>query len=252
MKKLNFLLCLVLLAGFSSVKAQSIDKSNYIVIRNDVVKPSMTVQYEGSLADLSNFFSENNSKDVNYLTQLEDNYHYSHVTFINDLNDIEGGLKAYISGKKKSAEFDLIWNYLNESIESYSFYVVKYMPELSYVPDGKLWLEKAPYRNWNYYYFTPGTEDQAEQVIAAWKSLYEKKGVKSGFRVFKGVIGLDSPVYIFTTWGPNPHEYQKNLQETIELLGEDGTNLWMAMLALVRGVDNVEGWYLPQYSYQPE
>jgi hypothetical protein len=252
MKKINFLLCLVLLIGFSTANAQSIDKSNYIVIRNDVVKPSMTVQYEGSLTDLSDFMTVNKVKDVNYLTQLEDNYHYSHVSFIDDLNDIEGGLRAYINGKKNSAEFDLIWSYLNETIESYSYYVVKYEPGLSYVADENLWLEEAPYRRWNYYYFTPGTEAQAEQIIAAWKSLYEKKGVKSGFRIFKGLIGLDGPVYVFTTWGASPLDYQKNIEENLKLLGEDGANLWMAMLAIVRGVETVEGWYLPQYSYQPE
>jgi hypothetical protein len=252
MKKFNLLLCLVLIAGFSSITAQSIDNSNFIIVRNDVVKPSMTVQYEGSLVDLSSFLSENKVKDVSYLTQLEDNYHYSHVSFVDNLNDIEGGLGAYINGKKKSAEIDLILDYLNESIESYSFYVVKYLPELSYVPDGKLWLEEAPYRNWNYYYFTPGTEKQAEQIIASWKSLYEKKGIENGFRIFKGVIGLDSPVYIFTTWGSSPLDYQRNLQKNIEQLDGEGAQLWMAMMSLVRKVETVEGWYLPQYSYQPE
>jgi len=252
MKKLNFLLCLVLLTGFSSITAQSLDKSNYIVIRNDVVKPSMTAQYEGALSDLSAFLEENKVKNANYLTQLEDNYHYSHVTFLDNLNDIEGGLGEYINGKKKSAAFSLIWESLNETIESYYFYVVKYMPELSYVPDGQNWLENNQYRRWNYYYFTPGTEEKAEQIIAAWKSLYEKKGVKNGFRIFKGVVGLERPVYVFTTWAADPLTYQQNLQENMKQLDEEGVQLWMAMMALVSKVETVEGWYLPQYSYQPE
>jgi len=251
-KKLSLILFIVLLSGYNSIIAQTIDKTKYILVRNDVVKPSMTVQYEGSLADLSSFLTENKIKNVNYLTQLEDNYHYSHVSFLNDLNEIEGGMQSYINGSKNSAEFDLIWDYLNETIESYSFYVVKYEPKLSYVADGNLWLEEAPYRKWNYYHFTPGTEEQVEQIMAEWKSLYEKKGIKHGFRVFKSVIGLGNPVYIFTTWAASPLDYQQNLQETMEILGEDGVNLWMAMLALVSEVNTVEGWYLPQYSYQPE
>jgi len=252
MKKLNFLLCLVLLAGLSSVTAQSLDKSNYIIIRNDVVKPSMTTQYEGALADLSDFMTENKVKEANYLTQIEDNYHYSHVTFVDNLNDIEMGLASYINGKKKSASFDLIWESLNETIEAYYFYVVKYMPELSYVPDGNNWLEGNQFRKWNYYYFTPGTEEQAEQIIASWKSLYVRKGVKNGFRIFKGEIGLARPVYIFTTWAEDPLTYQQNLQNNMALLDNEGVQLWMAMMALVSKVETVEGWYLPQYSYQPE
>jgi hypothetical protein len=252
MKKISFLLCVVLLTGLNSINAQTPDDSKYILVRNDVVKPSMTVQYEGSLADLSNFLTENNIKDVNYLTQLEDNYHYSHVSFINDLNEIEGGMQSYINGSKNSAEFNLIWDYLNESVESYSFYIVKYKPELSSVADGNLWLQEAPYRKWNYYYFTPGTEEQAEKLIASWKSLYERKGIKHGFRVFQGLVGTESPAYIFTTWAESPLDYQRNLQDDIKLLGEDGAALWMAMMELVRKVETVEGWYLPQYSYQPE
>jgi len=36
------------------------------------------------------------------------------------------------------------------------------------------------------------------------------------------------------------------------MLGEDGPILWMAMMELVRKVETIEGWYLPQYSYMPE
>jgi hypothetical protein len=101
-------------------------------------------------------------------------------------------------------------------------------------------------------HFEPGTEKEAEQILLAWKNLYKDKGVKSGFRVFKGVIGLDQPVYMFTTWSATPLDYQIELQESIELLDDDGTILWIAMMELVRKAETVEGWYLPQYSFTPE
>ena len=158
------------------------------------------------------------------------------------MDDIGGGLEAFIKGKERSAEFDLIWSDLNETIESYRYYVVKYEPELSYVPDGKVWLDDAPYRRWNYLYFEPGTEKAAEHILLAYKNLYKDKGVKSGFRVFKGVVGLDQPVYMFTTWSKSPLDYQMELQDSIDLLGDGGTVLWMAMMDLVRTVNTVEGW----------
>jgi len=252
MKK-NSIFLFVLATCFTSLTAQNIDlEHNYVLIREDVVKPSMTADYEGAIADLSLFLKENKVKDVNYLTQLQDNYHYSHVSFIKDLSEVEGGMRAYINRKKNSAEFNLIWDYLNETIESYGFYIVKYKPELSYVPDGKVWLETAPYRKWNYYYFKPGTEAQVEQLMASWASLYKQKGIEHGFRVFKGLIGTENPVYIFTTWAESPLDYQQGLQDNIKLLGEEGGTLWMDMMKYVRDVETIEGWYLPQYSYQPE
>jgi hypothetical protein len=241
--------CLITNLSFSQISDNSL---NYLMVREDNVKPSRAADYEASLSDLASFLQENKVRNVNYMTQLQDNYHYAHVSQLNSMEDISGGLKSYIKGDKKSAEFDLIWTDLNETINSYRYFVVKYEPELSYVPDGKVWLEEAPYRRWNYLHFEPGTEREAEQILLAWKNLYQNKKVKSGFRVFKGVIGLDQPVIMFTTWSKTPLDYQIELQESIELLDEEGTILWVAMMDLMRKAETVEGWYLPQYSFNIE
>ncbi|MCK9452671.1 MAG: hypothetical protein M0Q90_13340 [Bacteroidales bacterium] len=252
MKKSYSILVILFILGVKAIFAQISDKDwNYLLVREDAVKPSMAAYYEGSLADMKLFLTENKVKHVNYMTQLQDNYRYSHVTPLNSMDDINGGLRAFIKGENKSAEFDLIWGDLNETIESFKYYVVKYEPELSYVPDGKVWLEEAPYRRWNYLHFEPGTEKEAEQILLAWKNLYKNKGVKSGFRVFKGVIGLDQPVILFTTWSKSPLDYQVELQESIDLLEDEGSILWLAMMELVRKAETIEGWYLPQYSFTP-
>jgi hypothetical protein len=159
---------------------------------------------------------------------------------------------AYITGQKSSDEFNLIWDELNESLENFRFYVVKYDHEFSYVTDGRAWLEEYPFRKWNYYHFTPGSETEVDQLLAAWKNLYEQKGIDNGYRVFRGVIGIDQPVVIFTSWAKTPLEHQQNLEKNNELLGEEGSILWISMLELARKVETIEGWYLPQYSYQPE
>jgi len=252
MKIINTIILMLFVLGAQVSFAQISDKNwEYLLVREDVVKPSMTVYYEASLTDLALFLTENKVKHVNYMTQLQDNYHYSHVSVLNNLDDINGGLKAFIRGDEKSTEFDLIWGDLNQTIESYSFYVVKFEPDLSYVPDGKVWLEEAPYRKWNYLYLEPGTEKDADDILLAWKNLYQNKGVENGFRVFKGVVGLEQPVLLLTTWAESPLDYQINLQKNMELLDEDGAILWMAMMELVRKVETIEGWYLPQYSFMP-
>ncbi|MCB2207346.1 MAG: hypothetical protein KQH67_03535 [Bacteroidetes bacterium] len=253
MKRKYTLLVILLFIGAEVTFAQLSDKDwKYIVVREDVVKPSMTNDYEASLTDLRSFLMENKVHGVKYITQLQDNLHYTHITTVKKLGEFDEGLSAYIRGDKKSAEFDLIWSDLNETIESYSYYVVKYEDDLSYVPDDKVWLEDAPYRRWNYFYFQPGTEKEVQKLISAWKNLYEDKGISNGFRVYTGVIGIERPVIIFTTWAKNPRDFQENIQKNIELLGEEGTILWMAMMQLVRKVETVEGWYLPQYSFVPE
>ena len=253
MKRKYSLLLIFLCIGVEVTFAQISDKDwNYLVIREDVVKPSMTYDYEASLTDLSSFLVENKVHGINYITQLQDNLHYTHITTVKNLNEFDEGLSAYIRGDKKSAEFNLIWSDLNETIDCYAYYVIKYEPELSYVPDGKVWLEEAPYRRWNYIHFYPGTEQEVIKILKAWKNLYENKGIKNGFRVFSGVIGLEQPVMILTTWAESPLDYQSKLQENIELLDDEGSILWMGMMELARKVETIEGWYLPQYSFTPD
>jgi len=253
MKKYYSFLLLLITLGINGAFAQVSDHDwKYLMIREDVVKPSMTVDYEASLTDLSLFLTDSKILGINYITQLQDNYHYTHITTLNDINEIDEGLRAYIKGDIKSTEFDLIWDDLNETIKSYSYYVVKFEPDLSYIPDGKVWLDEAPYRKWNYFYFQPGTEKEVEKILKAWRNLYKNKGLKQGFRVFSGVIGVEQPVLLFTTWAESPMDYQINLQDNIKLLEEEGTILWMAMMELVRKVETIEGWYLPQYSFISE
>jgi hypothetical protein len=97
----------------------------------------------------------------------------------------------------------------------------------------------------------PGSEERVEELLKAWKNLYENKNAKSGFRIFTGFVGTERPLYLFTTWAANPYEYQNNLVEVIELLGEEGSVLWAETLNNIKDSDTIEGWFLPQYSYTP-
>ena len=145
MKRKYILLIIILLCGVEMTFAQLSDKDwNYLVIREDVVKPSMTTDYEASLSDLSGFLTDNKVHGVHYITQLQDNLHYTHITSVKKMDEFDDGLRAYIRGEKNNAEFDLIWSDLNETIDSYGYYVVQYLPELSYVPDEDVWFEDTP------------------------------------------------------------------------------------------------------------
>lgn len=46
-------------------------------------------------------------------------------------------------------------------------------------------------------------------------------------------------------------DYQKELDERIDLLDHEGTVLWLTMMNLVRKTETVEGWFLPEYSFLP-
>lgn len=253
MNKYFFFLVLITAIGINTgcSQAQS-EKAELLLIREDVVKPSTAENYELAIMDLAAFFKENNVRDVNYMTHIQDDFHYSHIRQITDYNDIRNGVNAYINGQKSNMEFNLIWELMTESMESYHSYIVKYDKANSYVPDGNNWMDGFPYRKWNYYYFNPGTEKEVDEILAAWKNLYVEKGLMTGYRVYRGVMGIEQPLVIFTSWAKTPLEYHENLEANIEILGEEGSVLLLGMIELANKIETIEGYFVPEFSYQPK
>ncbi len=242
---------LLLLQGTVALCQLSDENWDLMLVREDRVYPSMTNEYEMSLMDMKEFLTSKDVKGFNYFTHMQDDYIFAHVTPIEHFKELGNGIHSLVSKKVKDPEFDLILDYLKEAIEYYRYYIVRYRPELSYIPEGDDWGIGSPYRKWSYYYFQPGTEKEVEAVLSAWKSLYKEKGIKSGFRVFSGFLGIEQPLYMLTTWAENPLDYHEKLQKVSGLLGEDGAVLWETMVGFVNEATAVEGWFLPKYSYAP-
>lgn len=236
----------------SSVYSQeSPDDLNLIVVREDRVNPSLSSEYELFLAQAKAYLEENKINNFNYFTLMQDNYMFRHVVPIKSLSEIDNTTHGNLSEKLNDPELDLILDLMNTSIISTKQIVLKYQPNLSYIPAGNSWSETGNYRKWGYYYFYPGTEDEIEKILKSWKQLYENKGAEMGFRVFTSILGEEKPLYIFTTWGENPLKYQENLNKISKQLGDEGVALWVKMMEYVRETKNVEGWFLPQYSHTP-
>jgi hypothetical protein len=251
MKK-GTLLCLIIgFAGsqISPCLSQTKDVDwDVLLIREDHVKPSLTMEYEASLMDLKDYFESRADHNFSYFIHLQDNYYFSHIIPLTSPDKLQEGMLETIVANTKDKTLELIWEDLNSSIETARYYTMDYRPEYSYLPEGDDWLHGVPYRRWNHYYFQPGTEKEVEGLFEAWQYLYQESGVRSGYRIYKGLIGQEQPLYIFATWAADPGEYQDRLQENMERMGMDGAILWMKMMELVRKVETVEGWYLPQYS----
>ncbi|WP_276391861.1 hypothetical protein [Eudoraea chungangensis] len=248
-KKLNFTLIVLLMALGNS--QQLMEDYDLFLVREDKVTPSMSTDYEMSLADLKAFLAENDIKDFNYFTHFQDDYKFLHIVPIDNLNDLRKGTREAFKSRINKPELELIMDYFDLSVDSYKQYIVRYQPDLSYVKEDDNWNENASYRKWNFYYFYPGNEKEVEALLAAYKELYKQKDITMGFRVFSGLLGTEKPLYILTTWGESPLDYHENLELTSSALGDRGAELWTSMMKLVRDTRTTEGWYLPQYSYAP-
>lgn len=247
-----YLNILFLLLSMTFAFGQGVDENlNLLLIREDKVSPTLADDYELSLADLKNYLEENQVKGFNYFTHIQDNFEFTHVMPLKNMGELKDGTRASLLKKINKPELEIIMDYFDRSIESYKHYIVQYKPELSYVPNTQQWDENNTYRKWNYYNFYPGSEKKVEELLAAYKYLYETKNAEMGFRVFAGQIGMERPTYILTTWASSPLDYHQDLEKVSQVLGNDGALLWTKLMEMVREANSTEGWYLPQYSFAP-
>jgi hypothetical protein len=253
MKNVVIIVVCVFAFGMQTCQSQTADENmELLIIREDKVRLSMAETYELALLDLSSFLDEQNEKNIHYLTHVLDNYLYTRISPIKELADYEDGIQEYIEGKKQSGEFNFIWGVMMETLVSYRSYVVGFDKEYSYLPEGSTWLEGQPYRKWNYYYFSPGTKKEVDKILAAWKALYEKNDIKTGYMIYRGMLGIDQPLVIFTSWAKNPLEHHQEVDANSKLLGEEGSALLLGMLELANRVETTEGYFVPEFSYQPD
>lgn len=252
-KNILYIVFAVLLIQNTTMYSQvSEDDWDLILVREDKVIPSMANDYELFLADIKSYLEEKKVKDFNYFTLMQDEYMFRHVTPIKSLKEIQNSSQSFLAKKMNDPELDLILNLMNETIVSTKHTILKYQPNLSFIPEGNSWSVGNSYRKWSYLYFYPGSETEINTILASWKDLYEKKAAKMGFRVFTSFIGEEKPLYIFSTWGESPLKYHENMDALATLLGEDGAILWLKMMEYVRDTKTVEGWFLPQYSFAPD
>jgi hypothetical protein len=241
---------LFIIASNVSIPAQTSESEwDMMLVREDKTIPSLVGNYEAGLMDLKEFLIEENIEDFQYFCHMQDDYSFTHVIPINSFEDLESLKLASWVARMENPKADLIYNDINTSIESSRYYLVKYLPALSYVPESENWIKSLPYRKWSFYYFYPGTADDVSALLAAWQGLYMKYDAPSGFRVFEGYLGTEQPLYIFTNWAEDPMDHHEKLNQTMEKLGEESVVLWLALMEYVKEVKTIEGWFLPQYSY---
>lgn len=241
---------ITIIATVFSLQGLIAQESNQLfLVREDMVLPSMVDEYERSIRDIKSYLEEKNEKDFTFYSHLMDDYSFIHMTPIPDLSKIENGIQSYYAGKVDDPEFYLLQDNMFETVDSYMYYILKYHNELSYVPENDDWSDGKQYRKWMFYQFMPNSQEEVKEVLKAWRSLYANKKIEMGYRIFAGMIGVEQPTFIFTTWAESPAAYQDQLEKVSEILGEEGSVLWNSMQQYIQDVEVIEGWYLPQYSY---
>ena len=118
---------------------------------------------------------------------------------------------------------------MNESIaaaSSLKTWVVSEGVDSGYQPANlRLKPEEEKFYAFEYFYLLTGHDAEVAQLVRDWADLYRRKGIADGFRVFRGVMGIDGPVLIVSVGARDAVDYETQQAKIRATLGADAEPL---------------------------
>ena len=250
----SVLAVLAVLAALGTLHAAEPPK--LFVLHQEIVKPSMVPQYEQTTKEFLALVQQHRSASpsFSFTAFAGHDYVYSYVAPIQSFASIDGinsGFEAMAKAAgpqwadlmKRSGE---PMEYVRESV------LMEDPPRLSYTPDKpRLKDEEARFFHFDLYYVQPGREAEAEALAREIVDLFRKKGVTSGYRLLKVVMGPETPLLTVVIPARDPADFAAQDAAGRELLGAEGQALFQRAFALSRRFEQHEAWIRPDLSLPP-
>jgi hypothetical protein len=213
------------------------------LVHEDIVKPSMDVKYREAMKKLKQA-CELHKLDFSWVTAAYNDNSYRHIANIKGLSDIEKNPFAPLESKLGKEAFAKLFAAFDECLETHSDYLSMQRADLSYLSA----MEGDNFRSVTTWIPLPGKDQEAENILAEWKKLNENKKTQSGYWVFKIIFGRESG-YSIISWGKNAVDEATKYQKAWELLGEDGTKLWLKTQAITKSISHKQATLMPEFGY---
>ena len=118
------------------------------------------------------------------------------------------------------------WNRMRDATRISSEYLIRFRPDLSYVPANPRFKpeEQLVIRS-DYYFLLPKGKAAFERVVRRLRQLHQSKGLDTGFRVFEVVLGPEKLAYFLATGARSEEELQAAINRDSAALGSAGVDL---------------------------
>lgn len=225
------------------------------VLHQEIVKPSMVPQYEQTTKEFLALVQQHRdaSPAFSFTTFAGHDYVYSYVGPIQSfatIDAINAGFQAL--AEASGPRWPDVMKRNGEAIDSIRESVLMEDPSLSYAPDKpRLKDDEARFFHFDLYYVQPGREPEAEALARELVELFRKKGVTSPYRLFKVVMGPETPLLTVVIPARDPADYAAQDAAGRDLLGAEGQALFQRAFALSRRFEQHDAWIRPDLSLPP-
>ncbi|MEX0290421.1 MAG: hypothetical protein AB3N14_15045 [Flavobacteriaceae bacterium] len=249
-QKLNFLLgmAFALLLNFSHAQSEV----QAFWVHEDVIKPGMVPAYEAVSKELTDNMKTHQIKDLNVLVSTTSDNRYLWVSPISSLADVQRPVFKELEEKMGADNMKALFDKMDKCYDIEHNYVILLDKELSYMPGG---ITQTPegqnYRKFHYFHYTPSNAAAVKQKVKDIKQLFESKGSKFEYRVYRSGFGTRGAFYMVAVAAKDAGDYAQRTATNNELLGEEWANMFNSFMGELIHYEQVEGSVRPDMGYSP-
>lgn len=224
-----------------------------LLIHEDYVYPDKMMAYEKVSKALANAFAEHNIP-TGYMAASTEDLRYVYITPVENYGGIDGLNATWEMLAEKMGEdtFKKMMSGFEGTYPEHRDYLLRLRNDLSYNPAHAMEPDTDKhFRHWITLYVKPGMEEEMQDVMKEWKAMYKKHTFDTGYRVYQGEIGSDTPMMMISMGAKDAADFYTASAMRQEKMGQDGYQLWLKGLSMLRDVDVANGRMRPDLGYQP-
>ncbi len=249
-KNLLFTALLVIISLMNG-QAQNADRYQSYQIHEDVVLPSMVGEYEAVAKEFMNNVKKYNMPEMKWITTQTNDFRYLYVSPISKMADLDNN-KGWIALRDGMGADSMtaLFTRMGKCYDVHFDYILNLDKELSYMPGGITQTpEGQDYRRFYYLYTTPQNEVKLAENMKAVKDLFQKKGSKMEYRVYRSGFGVKEEYYMVAIAAKDGITFETIDADNNKLLGADADKIFGDMMKYVSKFEEVTGRMRPDLAW---
>jgi hypothetical protein len=252
MKNCNSTLLAISFLLACSLQAQ-MEKAQAYWVHEDHVKPAMVDEYEAVGKKLIENLKKHNIQDEQWITAQTADFRYLFVGRIEQMADLDREMFASLSEKMGAEAVGSLFAEMDKYYTAHFDYVIYLDEELSYMPGGITQLpEGKDYRKFYYLHTTPAMKSDLAGAMKGIRDLYQAKGSKSEYRVYRSGFGAPNDFFMVAIAGQDAVSYEQSSVANDALLGKDAKPAFDKVMEYVTKFEVIPGNMRPDLAYTPE
>lgn len=250
-KFLASLLVLLLLPFFQLSAQDKLPDSELFLVHQDVIFPYATEKYEKAVNDFIGMLKDSKAEAL-FRTLQSDYFTYIYLTPIKDYDGLANyfGMREDMVTKIGKEKFSKVMSGFDGCYASHKNYILNLRNDLSYKPKyGMDPKDELNFRHVDYLYLVPGKEQEMVALLKEYKSLYEKKNIAEGYRVYFGDLGTDMPMILFVQPAKSRVDWATISDKQEEILGDEANVFWNKVMAITQNFEHHSGMMRPDLFY---